>query len=163
MSRRSFRFKTNGTTSRLIHELETRSRVSSDRCYESGLVTGKVLCLPTILPNREMPGQSKTGEGSGVSTDCPIVANSTVVPSTALSDDSRTYTASKLSNTVVESQQGTSSSSTISETSRMASIRTSLQGQGISQEASQIILASWRKNTETAYSCNWKRWEVWCR
>ena len=164
MPRRSFCLETNCTTSRL-HELETRSRVSSDRCYESGLVTGKVLCFPTILPNREMPGQSTTGEGSGVSTDCPIVANSTVVPSTALSDDSRTCTASKLSNTVVESQQGTSSSSNsaISETSRMASIRSSLQGQGISQEASEIILASWRKNTETAYSCNWRRWQVWCR
>ena len=151
MPRRSFRLETNCTTSRL-HELETRSRVSSEKCYAFPPFSLIGRCLAKVQREK-------------VPELVLIVANSTVVPSTALSDDSRTCTASKLSNTVVESQQGTSSSSNsaISETSRMASIRSSLQGQGISQEASEIILASWRKNTETAYSCNWRRWQVWCR
>ena len=31
-----------------------------------------------------------------------------------------------------------------------------------SEQASALILASWRKNTEAAYSCSWKRWQQWC-
>ena len=43
-----------------------------------------------------------------------------------------------------------------------ASVRTSLESQGISKGASALTLSSWRKATETAYSCSWRRWEQWC-
>ena len=63
---------------------------------------------------------------------------------------------------VEESPQRTSPIDAPAESSRVASVRNSLQGQGISGAASSLILSSWRKATEAAYSCNWRRWERWC-
>ena len=48
------------------------------------------------------------------------------------------------------------------ESSRVANIRDSFHHQGISSQATTFILSSWRKTTEEAYSCSWRKWEQWC-
>ena len=53
-------------------------------------------------------------------------------------------------------------SDTSVESSRVANIRNSLGHQGVSNQATTLILSSWRKTTEDAYSCCWQRWEQWC-
>ena len=47
-------------------------------------------------------------------------------------------------------------------TSHMASIRNSLQVQGVSEQAIKIISASWRRGTEKSYSSAWRKWSSWC-
>ena len=44
----------------------------------------------------------------------------------------------------------------------MTGVRNSLQNQGISQEAEDIIYSSWRKSTEKSYTSVWKKWSSWC-
>ena len=50
----------------------------------------------------------------------------------------------------------------VTQSSRVVSIRRSLTAEGISEEASVLILSSWRHRTENAYSSSWRRWEQWC-
>lgn len=38
----------------------------------------------------------------------------------------------------------------------------SLSAAGVSEDISKLILASWRKSKEDAYSSCWRRWEQWC-
>ena len=145
MSDRSICLKTHSPTSSL-HKLETRSRINGYGRFESELVDSEVLCLPTFLSHREMPGQSTAGEGSGIGTNSSSLANTAVVPCTNVNDTSTTNVSAQHIQSVAKSKQRNSSScaSGVPETSRMACIRNSLQNQGISNKASEIILASWR-------------------
>lgn len=163
MSDRSFRLKTHSSTS-YVHKLETRPRVNGYRCLESELVNSEVLRFLSFLSHRKVPSQSKAGEGPGVGTGCSSLADTTVVPCTDVNDTSTAHVSPKHNKFVAKSKQRGSPPGTagVPETSRMACIRSSLQNQGISRKASEIILASWRHNTVSAYSCNWRRWESWC-
>ena len=61
----------------------------------------------------------------------------------------------------VEESQGRKSPpnlTRVTESSRRVSLRRSLTEEGISEEASKLIMSSWRGNTEAG----WKRWERWC-
>ena len=68
------------------------------------------------------------------------------------------------SRSVAEPQRRGSSSnnSRIVESSRVASVRKSLDSEGIPDSAANLILASWRTNTEQSYSSGWRKWEIWC-
>ena len=44
----------------------------------------------------------------------------------------------------------------------MVDVWSSLQEQGISEAAANIIYSSWRKITEKSYSSAWNRWSSWC-
>ena len=57
-------------------------------------------------------------------------------------------------------QRGTSSSD--HETSRLAVVSQHLSDKGISDEAAELILASWRTGTEQQYSGAWRQWVSWC-
>ena len=164
MSDRSVCLKAYSTTSGL-HKLETRPGIDGYGCTEPELVDSEVLRLPTFLSHWKVPSQSKAGEGSRVGTDSPSLANTTVVPCADVNDSSPTNVSAQHIKSFAQPTQRSSSScpSRVPETSRMACIRNSLQNQGISKEASELILASWRHNTESAYSCNWRRWETWCQ
>ena len=45
---------------------------------------------------------------------------------------------------------------------RVEGVRNSLQKQGISGDAADIICSSWRKSTEKSYSSAWNKWSGWC-
>ena len=98
--------------------------------------------------------QSETGESSRVGIDCTGLANSAMVPSSDVMCTPYTCPTQQLYCLT----QATRCILLYSETSCMACIRSSLQSQGISREATEIILAFWRHNTKSAYSCNWRRW-----
>ena len=51
----------------------------------------------------------------------------------------------------------------LSTSNRVGSVRNSLQKQGISQEAADIICSSWRKSTEKSYTSAWNKWSGWCK
>ena len=57
-------------------------------------------------------------------------------------------------------QRGTSSSD--HETSRLAVVSQHLSDKGISDEAAELILASWRAGIEQQYSGAWRQWVSWC-
>ena len=145
-----------------IHELETRPRFNCYGCIEPTLGGDQRVCLPTIFPDWEVPLQGQEGESVRADSSGSCLANTTMVCSPAIDAIPKTNHSSEVSIPVEESPQRTSPIDTPAESSRVASVRNSLQGQGISGAASSLILSSWRKATEAAYSCNWRRWERWC-
>ena len=45
---------------------------------------------------------------------------------------------------------------------RMVNLRRSYQGAGITEEATSLLLASWRSSTTKHYNSSWRVWEWWC-
>ena len=136
-----------------IHELETRPRFNCYGCIEPTL--DQRVCLPTVFPDWEVPLQGQEGESVRADSSGSCLANSTMVCSPAIDIIPKTNHSSEVPIPVEESPQRTSPIDTPAESSRVASVRNSLQGQGISGAVSSLILSSWRKATEATYSCNW--------
>ena len=83
-----------------------------------------------------------------------------MVSSTAINGDQGANGDSIISRFPAEPQRGNSSvnSARIVESSRVVSVRRTLSKEGISEGVTNLILASWRSNTEQAYSSCWRRW-----
>ena len=145
-----------------VHELEARSRSHSNRCTEPALEGYQRLCFSPVCIDRQVPVQDSEGASQRVDTHCSSVANPTVVGSYPVNVVSETNPSTKSTIPSVEQQQQKPSTNTSVESSRVANIRNSLNHQGVSNQATTLILSSWRKTTEDAYSCCWRRWEQWC-
>ena len=106
-----------------------------------------------------MPGTS-----SGAGIDHTDVADTTLVSNVGCSDHQETDTDSCKGGSANESQGGESPPDQPRdvESSHMVSTRRYLATEGISEEASKLILSSWRSSTEGAYSSCWQRWEKRC-
>ena len=147
-----------------VHELETGPRCSGSGRPVAVMEPDKGVCIPTILPDREMLGKGEAREGQGASADSSNLAHTSMVSHATSSMHSQPSQATRREEPAEESLGGTTPADgeRRSTTSRMVCIRNSLKNRGISEEATTIILASWRKSTEAAYSCIWKKWEGWC-
>ncbi len=122
------------------------------------------LCLSTLPSAREDPTESPPG-GSGIlSSDSSNLASSMLVSTTISSTDrlsSHSTTVSRASNR--PRREGTSSGSQRQRhLDRLDSLRTSSSYQRVSEEAFQIIAASWRRGTEKSYASSWTKWVTWC-
>ena len=73
-----------------IHELETRSRSSSDRRVEAVLDEHKWLCLSSFCIDRQVPIQDSERESQRVNTHCTSMANSAMVCSSPVNVVSET-------------------------------------------------------------------------
>ena len=114
------------------------------------------VCLSPFLPDRQVSVKNTARKGPRADFDSTSLANPAMVSSTE----------------GVIVPRGDSSSSPFKPTancvggtpppSHVACVRANLKNKGISEEASALIFASWRKNTEAAYSCSWKKWQQWC-
>ena len=145
-------------------KLETRPGLNCYGCIEPISEGDQGVCLPTILPDWEVPLQSQEGESVRADSGGSCLANTTMVCSPVVDAISKSNHSSKLPIPVEKPFQQTSPIDKPAESSRVASVTNSLMGQGISRAVSSLILSSWRKATEAAsqYSCNWRRWERWC-
>ena len=45
---------------------------------------------------------------------------------------------------------------------RLAYLRQHLETQGLSQRATELIIESWKDNTNVAYNTAWRKWYRWC-
>ena len=160
LSGESFCLQNIGSTSK-IRELETRYRSSSDRRFESVLDEHERLCLSSFCIDRQVPIQDSERESQRVNTHGTSMANSAMVCSSPVNVVSETTPPAETAISPDESQQESPTDTSI-KSSCVANIRNSLSHQGISSQATTLILYSWRKITEDAYSCCWRRWEQWC-
>ena len=147
-----------------IHELETRSRSNSCRCSLPAMEVSEALCIPPICFDRQVSKQGKTRDGARAGISSTSMANSTMVSCPHDNDDPRSNHLTMERQPTDEPKRGISpiTEGKILPVGRVDSVRSSLQSRGVSQEAADLILASWRKSTEAAYSCSWRRWQRWC-
>ena len=109
-----------------------------------------------------MPIEDQEGGSSSADPHCSSMVNPTMVSGSPVDALSETYLPTEAAISVTKSQQRAPSSQSDDDSSRLARVRSSLHDQGISGQATTLILSSWRKNTESAYSCSWQKWEQWC-
>ena len=142
--------------------LEARSSgVESGRiCHH--LDRHKSVCVSSVLSDK--PPVTKSTHRKNVRN----VVNCTSLEDSAMVSNSVKHVGSQTNSTSTESrfasasafQRGTSSSD--HETSRLAVVSQHLSDKGISDEAAELILASWRTGTEQQYSGAWRQWVSWC-
>ena len=147
------------------------SKVCILEARSSGLESGRIchhldrhksVCVSSVLSDK--PPVTKSTHRKYVRN----VVNCTSMEDSAMVSNSVKHVGSQTNSTSTESrfasasafQRGTSSSD--HETSRLAVVSQHLSDKGISDEAAELILASWRTGTEQQYSGAWRQWVSWC-
>ena len=144
--------------------LEARSSgVESGRiCHH--LDRHKSVCVSSVLSDK--PPVTKSTHRKNVRN----VVNCTSMEDSAMVSNSVKHVGSQTNSTSTESRFASASafqiqrrtSSSDHETSRLAVVSQHLSDKGISDEAAELILASWRTGTEQQYSGAWRQWVSWC-
>ena len=142
--------------------LEARSSgVESGRiCHH--LDRHKSVCVSSVLSDKLPVTKSTHRKYVRNVVNCTSMEDSAMVSNSVKHVGSQTNSTSSEMRFASASafQRGTSSSD--HETSRLAVVSQHLSDKGISDEAAELILASWRTGTEQQYSGAWRQWVSWC-
>ena len=110
-----------------IHELETGSRGAGNRCSESAMDSLQRLRFSPLCSYWMLPGEGTEGEGPRDDTDSTSMAHTTLVPGPTGNAIPETDPAAEVSQDVVRLPAQDTPSDSSAESSRVASIRSSLQ------------------------------------
>ena len=139
-----------------LFQLAARSICSGNRCLPAGLVSDTGLCQPTLEYDRTgpIPGPSTAGvhcsRGTSVEDTTMVPTSSAHAHCTSLSDQTQTDN--------VESGP----SESIPPASRVAYLRERYRDQELSEEATSLMLKSWRTKTNRSYDSLFRKWHCWC-
>ena len=122
----------------------------------------KSICVSSVLPDKPPVTKSTHRKNVRNVVNCTSMEDSAMVSNSVKHVGSQTNSASLEMRFASASafQRGTSSSD--HEASRLAVVSQHLSDKGISHEAAELILASWRAGTEQQYSGAWRQWVSWC-
>ena len=146
-----------------LHQLASRPVLSGNRRIPGQLEESTGVCFSPIFPDREVP-QENTTRGFNSGSDSPCVAIPSLV-SLVARDDLRNSCPSANPHRSPErplQQESPPPGEEATTTSRLESVRKSCSLSGISDRASVVIAAGWRKETNTAYQSGWTKWSGWC-
>ena len=144
-------------------QLEGGPRGSSHRCIHAGLVSPKRFCEPTLVPDQSLPLQGES-RGSANSASNTSVEYTTLVSSSTGNVGGLPSTAAQSTRFgSIASGSGVSLETGSSSTDRLAHLRQSYSSQGLSSEASDLMLASWRDKTNSNYGSSFSKWAGWCQ
>ena len=158
---RSVCFKTNTPTTSFL-QLEARPSSSSNRCLPPGLVRQDLLCKPPMGTNVESAVRDQSPASrctaSGPSLEGSTVVSSPTVTAVRLSS-SHPSNSRPLTSTRVIASSIPSSGSTAG---RVAHLREYCQTEKLSEQASELLMASWRQKSNKSYNSLFHKWECWC-
>ena len=145
-----------------ILQLETRPRGRSHGCVQPRLDQhpGEGLCQPPMESLGQSPEQNTTAE-SHTGSDSTSLEEPALVPNPArvaggFSTAPSTEEGSDHPNTCrVHARDGTS-------TSRLAYLRRRYQDKEVSEEGTELLLASWRQKSSRSYDSLFRKWVDWC-
>ena len=137
-------------------QLAARSLCSSNRRIPPGLDTDEGFRQPSMGSDRPDPTCSNpTGQDSATG---PSLEIPTLVPN-SLRDVDRAPPA----NTAQQSdQRGSRTDVPNPKTGRMAYLRERFRSQNLSEEATSLLLSSWRSKTNRSYDSLFGKWSSWC-
>ena len=121
------------------------------------------LHVPSIFSYQQSIAEDPTGE-SLRNYHCSEMANPNMVARLDENADRESSTTTQQKETAVSSKKPSNDSPSASKTGAadVPLVWRSLESQGISTEASRIIMQSWRSGTTTQYQTYHKRWESFC-
>jgi len=143
-------------------QLETRSGSDCDGCVKPRLGSNKGSCQPPMVLDSTLPESDKeTNSKSG--DDHSSLGITTVVPNDSgnVRGLSQNFTCEGRSSDT-PARTGIHNEPRSTGVSGMAHIRESFESQGISSEASALLLASWRPKTQSNYDLLFSKWSRWC-
>ena len=138
-------------------QLAARSLCTGSRCLSPRLDSHEVLCESSMESGRPGSCTNAITTGlSGASGSC--LEGSTMVPNTFEHVDRP----SSVNHTEPEEADQHRSNASSSSVSRVAHLRDKFQGQNLSEEATALILKSWRTKTNKSYDSLFGKWHSWC-
>ena len=147
------------TSATPLLQLETRSPSGSSGCIPAGLGSTEGVCQPPLVPDRQSPEPS-TSPASSASAGSTSVEGPDLVPSapgnvvglsqTNCPDPGPDSAANRL-------PDGDGPS-----TSRMACLRERFSSSCLSEEATKLLLQSWRSKSAQSYDSHFRKWASWC-
>ena len=147
-----------------ILQLQTRSKSTSSRCFPTRLEAQTNICLSPFQSHRE---NTEKGTKPAIIHDhnyTNMEHTTILAPSTADGDRTTNPTPKHLEpNTRPSGKQTSITSQRKTQTSGLASLRKSLQAEGVSQQASYLIENSRARGTISAYDSAWKKFDSWCK
>ena len=144
-------------------QLETRLTSESGRRTFTTLEGDKGLCFPTFLPDKFMSGQGQGGEGSDSTSNSHLANPGMVSPTPPDVDRGSSTDPNELQHSPVSIERDTPPNSKPNvEISRVEGLRRSFTTIGISEEAKELLLGSWKSGTRSAYDSAWHKWSGWC-
>ena len=135
-----------------LFQLAARSICRSHRCFPARLDETERVCQPPLEPDCQGIEESKDA-GSTHTSDNPGLEDTAVVFPTAVHVD-------RLATPSTSSDNQLNRANTPA--SRMEHLRGTLSSQGLSDEATQLVLGSWRAKTNKSYDSLFGRWNRWC-
>ena len=158
----SFRIPPDKTPTTVL-QLATRSRCRSDRCFYSELGSEQRFCKPSLVLDQllSMSSGSSTGKDSVVKS---VVEHSVMVPSCSGNAGGSPPPSSRQREPSVPTSRSSVYIATGSfTTDHMAHLLKSFTSQGLSGEASELLLSSWTSKTNQNYNSLCSRWFTWCQ
>ena len=143
-----------------VLQLETRPLGDSSGCILPILDQVQGFCQPPVVYDCQVPEESETGSGNnshgGSLLEVPALvsdccSNVHRLPEATSSTQRHNAAHGELSGSQSQDRIG-----------RMAHFRASASNQGLSQEVTNLLGASWREGTHKNYNSAWGKWEEWC-
>ena len=147
-----------------IFQLETRSGSSGDRCLCPGLARPAGVCVSPVLSDWPLPCETRETTGTISGPRYTSVASSALALPPAPAGHRAAADSPKLTGSPDRPASPTASAGgrSAAPSGRVAAVRRGFFDQGVSPEVVDVLLASWRGNTERAYSSAFRRWSDWC-
>ena len=147
-----------------VLQLPARSSSRTVRRSSSALEGGECLRLPPFQFDQQVSEEDKPRRSNNV--DClPGVASTGLVPPPSTVANKRSSIASNSQQPTVRpiGEQTSPDCQQLLAPSRMESLRDHLSSEGISTEATDILLSAQRRSTNAQYKSCWAKWCCWCR
>lgn len=138
-------------------QLAARSVCRGDRRIPSDMDIHEGVCQSTLEPGGQ-DSISSSDTASQHCTDSPSVEVTTMVPNSATDADGLP----QVNNIRIPSNAQSGSFNDAPTTSRLAYLRERYRGQRLSEEATDLMLKSWRTKTNRSYDSLFSKWERWC-
>ena len=146
-----------------VFQLEAGPCSTCHGCSLTGLVEREDLCLSSLSPDNAISSEVEGTRGR-VSASSTCVAHTSVVPQLAgsVSVSSNPFTYESESFARFSGGDASSDCEPDSRPRRVTYIKQSLQSAGICSDASKLILAARRPDTNAIYNSAWEKWHRWC-
>ena len=135
-------------------QLAARSICRSNRCLSPGLDNSERFRQPTLEPSTESASKNTESRGRSNSGSPSMEISAMVSPPTVIT--------SRLAMPTTQAGHGNRVSPNNAPTSRVEHLRERLDEQGLSSQATDLILNSWRTKTNKSYDSLFGRWNRWC-
>ena len=162
LSSRSVCFSPDSATAQIL-QLENRSRSGGSGCLHTGLVIPQGVCQPPLVPNPSMPQSGSCSKGQADIINSTVAISIMVSSGTGYVGGHTSTTTNSGRSYITPPRAGVSNAPGMPKPGCMAYLRESFLSRGVSQEASNLLLSSWRPKTQSSYNSAFSKWASWCQ